>query len=121
MHPTEIFETGTIAKPSSHLHQRVVHARVAIHVADGQSIYGQSTRKTEATDGDRGEPNPLLLIPLEIQKVVSLAVHDIQAQMIEDAIQGALDIAPVETAVYEVTVEHIAQRCHVLILRRNLL
>ena len=45
MDATEILEARSVAEPAAHLHEGVVHFRVAVHVADGQSLNGQTSRQ----------------------------------------------------------------------------
>jgi hypothetical protein len=117
MDAAEILEARPVAEPAAHLHERIVHLGVAIHVADGQALDGQAARQTETADGDRRKANALLLVPGVVEHLVALAVDDVEMEVVEHAVERGLDLAPREACIGIFGVERMFQTLHVHVRR----
>src|SRR3546814_14958038 len=98
MDPAKVFEVRPVAEPSAHLEKRVVHPRVSVHVANGQPVERKTARETEAADSDGREAGAFFLVFLVVEPLVTLAVHDIEPEVIEGAEKRLADFGPREAA-----------------------
>src|SRR3546814_19711758 len=94
MDAAEVLEARPVAEPAAHLHEGVVHLRVAVHVADGQPLDGQASGEAQTTDRDRGQPDSFLRVAGVVENLVTLAVDDIEVEVLEDAAEGSLPLSP---------------------------
>src|SRR3546814_18419179 len=78
MDAAEVLEARPVAEPAAHLHEGVVHLRVAVHVADGQPLDGQASGEAQTTDRDRGQPDSFLRVAGVVAHLVPLAVDYIE-------------------------------------------
>jgi len=113
MDTAEILEARPVAEPAAHLHEGVVHLRVAVHVADGQPLDGQASGEAQTTDRDRGQPDSFLRVAGVVEHLVTLAIDDIEVKMLEDATEGSLHLGPCDSNVGIFGIEGLLQALHV--------
>src|SRR3546814_15281646 len=59
MDAAEVLEARPVAETAAHLHAGGVHLRVAVHVADGQTLDGQASGDAPTLDCARGPPGTI--------------------------------------------------------------